>query len=112
MFEHIQSRIFLLKYQNHAVGQLSFDDIKWTFEYSDWFKNQSELQPLFEFPDMSKVYTSISLWPFFQNRIPSIKQPRVQKYLERHPSDKGNLVKLLAEFGNSSVNNPYKLVNI
>jgi len=110
--EHIQSCKFLLKYQNDEVGQLCYNDGEWTFVYSEWFKSQDELQPLFEFPNTDKVYKSITLWPFFESRIPSEKQPKVQEYIEAHPSDKGDLVKLLAVFGNSSVNNPYKLINL
>jgi len=109
--EHVQSFKFLLKYQSDEVGQLCYNGVEWSFAYSDWFKNQTELQPLFEFPDVQKVYINKNLWPFFESRIPSVKQPKVQEYIESHPSDKGNLVKLLSVFGNSSVNNPYKLIN-
>ncbi len=113
-FEHVQEpHKFLLKYQNDEIGQLSYDGNEgWTFEYSDWFKTQVELQPLFEFPNVNKIYKSKELWPFFGSRIPSEKQPKVQEYIEAHPSDKGNLAKLLAVFGNSSVNNPYKLITL
>ena len=109
-FVHVnKSQKFLLKYQNNIVGHLSFDDNKWTFEYSSWFKNQQELQPLFEFQNLNKVYENKNLWPFFESRIPSIKQPKVQEYFQEHPNDRGNLAKLLVVFGGASVNNPYKL---
>lgn len=111
-FVHLQPHKFLLKYQNDDVGELSYDGKEWSFVYSDWFKNQDELKALFEFPDINKVYKNNNLWPFFESRIPSYKQPKVQEYIEAHPSDKGNVVKLLAVFGNSSVNNPYKLINL
>ena len=111
-FEHVQSYKFSLKYQNNEIGKLDYDGSKWSFCYSEEFKKQQELNPLFEFPELNKIYSSEKLWPFFESRIPSEKQPKVQEYIEAHPSDKGNLAKLLSVFGNSSVNNPYKLINI
>lgn len=101
---------FQLKYQDDTIGYLNFDGLIWTFNYSTWFINQDELQPLFEFPKKEKVYTSIELWPFFESRIPSKKQPKIQEYLESHPLDRDNKIKLLELFGITSVNNPYKLV--
>lgn len=105
-----QNPKFQLKYQDDIVGFLNFSDSVWSFDYSDWFKNQNDLQPLFEFPTKEKSYTSNELWPFFESRIPSIKQPKIQEYLESHPSDRDNKVKLLEIFGMTSVNNPYKLI--
>lgn len=104
-----QKRIFLLKYLNDDIGYLSFENNEWSFIYSDWFKNQNELKPLFEFPDIEKNYKSLELWPFFLNRVPSFKQPKIQKYFENNPSDRNNIVKLLEVFGVSSINNPFKL---
>ena len=101
---------FKLKYQESLVGYLNYDGSIWTFGYSDWFRNQNDLKPLFEFPDKEKFYISEELWPFFESRIPSVKQPKIQEYLESHPSDRNNKVKLLELFGITSVNNPYKLV--
>lgn len=101
---------FQLTYQEDIVGYLNYDGSLWSFNYSQWFKEQNDHQPLFEFPSKDKVYQSVELWPFFESRIPSIKQPKVQEYLETHPSDRNNKVKLLALFGITSVNNPYKLI--
>ena len=101
---------FRLKYQGATVGYLNFDSNTWIFSYSSWFKEQDELEPLFEFPIKEKIYKSLELWPFFESRIPSLKQPKVQEYLETHPSDRNNKVKLLELFGITSVNNPYKLI--
>lgn len=110
LYENVNpNNSFLLKYQNDTIGYLSFDGKLWTFIYSDWFKNQKELEYLFEFPDTSKKYQNENLWPFFASRIPSNKQPKVQDFYENHPSEKNNIVKLLAEFGKTSVNNPFKL---
>ena len=100
---------FSLKYQNSIIGNLSFENEEWLFEYSEWFKNQNELQPLLEFPVVSNKYKTTELWPFFSNRIPSFKQPKIKNYIEKHPSERNNTVKLLELFGQYSVNNPFKL---
>ena len=78
-------------------------------EYSEWFKNQNELQPLLEFPIVTNTYKTKELCPFFSNRIPSFKQPKIKEYIEKHPSDRTNTAKLLEIFGAYSVNNPFKL---
>jgi HipA-like protein len=100
---------FILKYQKEIVGSLRFENNRWFFEYSNWFINQKELQPLLEFPFFEKKYESEELWPFFSNRIPSIKQPKVKKYIENHSSDQNSEVKLLEIFGKNSINNPFEL---
>lgn len=100
---------FSLKYQNAVIGSLIFDNNEWLFEYSEWFKNQNDLQPLLEFPTVSYVYKTKELWPFFSNRIPSFKQPKIKEYIEKNPSERTNTVKLLEMFGEYSVNNPFKL---
>lgn len=100
---------FSLKYQNTVIGSLAFENEEWSFEYSEWFKNQNELQPLLEFPIVENKYKTKELWPFFSNRIPSFKQPKIKNYIEKHPSERTNTVKLLELFGEYSVNNPFKL---
>jgi len=103
-----EEHVFVLKYNNHLIGTLKFVDKEWSFYYSDWFKNQNEFRHLLEFPNKEKVYKTKELWPFFSNRIPSIKQPKMQVYLEKN-ANKVNTVDLLDKFGTYSVNNPYKL---
>lgn len=105
-----QNPKFQLKYQEHIIGYLDYDGNVWVFYYSEWFKNQDDLKSLFEFPVKDKIYSSNELWPFFESRIPSIKQPKIQEYLDSHPSDRNNKVKLLEIYGITSVNNPYKLI--
>lgn len=100
---------FSLKYQNEVIGSLLFENEEWLFEYSEWFKNQNELQPLLEFPIVDNKYKTKELWPFFSNRIPSFKQPKIKNYIEKHPSERYNTAKLLELFGEYSVNNPFKL---
>ncbi|WP_026914215.1 HipA N-terminal domain-containing protein [Christiangramia portivictoriae] len=103
---------FQLKHQENIIGYLNYENSSWNFYYSDWFKNQNDLKPLFEFPLKEKNYTSKELWPFFESRIPSLKQPRIQNYLESHPMDSNDKVKLLQVFGITSINNPYKLLSL
>lgn len=100
---------FSLKYQNTLIGNLLFENEEWLFEYSEWFKNQNELQPLLEFPIVENKYKTKELWPFFSNRIPSFKQPKIKNYIEKNPTERTNTVKLLELFGEYSVNNPFKL---
>lgn len=103
-----EAHVFVLKYSNHIIGTLKYVDNEWSFYYSDWFKNQNEFRHLIEFPNKDKEYKTKELWPFFSNRIPSIKQPKMQVYLEKN-ANKVNTVDLLEKFGTYSVNNPYKL---
>lgn len=108
--EHKEAiHLFALKYQNAEMGILKFMDNEWTFIYSEWFKNQDELQPLLEFPDKQKIYQCKELWTFFKDRIPSFKQPKIKQYIEKHPEQRSNLAKLLEVFGEYSVNNPFRL---
>ncbi|MBU6342522.1 MAG: hypothetical protein KGS48_13590, partial [Bacteroidetes bacterium] len=37
--------IFRLMYKKDEIGTLEFNNESWTFIYSDWFKNQSDIQP-------------------------------------------------------------------
>ena len=101
--------LFSLKYQTSEMGILKYVNNVWSFTYSEWFKSQNELQPLLEFPDKEKVYQCKDLWPFFTDRIPSFKQPKIKTYIEKHPEQRSNLAKLLEVFGEYSVNNPFRL---
>ena len=101
--------LFSLKHQTSEMGILKYVNNVWSFTYSEWFKSQNELQPLLEFPDKEKVYQCKDLWPFFTDRIPSFKQPKIKTYIEKHPEQRSNLAKLLEVFGEYSVNNPFRL---
>ncbi len=100
---------FVLSYKDVQIGYLTYNNNTWMFAYSEVFKNQNELSTILEFPDITKVYTSDTLWPFFANRIPSYTQPKVEKYIKEHPEAKNNLAELLKYFGEISTNNPYRL---
>ncbi len=110
IIEHKETiHLFSLKYQENIIGDLKFENNEWLFVYSNWFKNQNVLQPLLEFPLIDHQYKTKELWPFFLNRIPSFKQPKIKNFIEKHPSERTNTVKLLEMFGEYSVNNPFKL---
>ena len=100
---------FILKYQNKQIGNLEYLDHKWLFSYTEWFKKQNEIEPLLEFPKKKEQYTSNKLWHFFANRIPSLKQPSMKKFIEKNPTYKENSAELLGKFGKYSVNNPFVL---
>ena len=103
------SHLFALKYHDLEMGNLKFLDNQWLFEYSELFKKQTEITPLIDFPDIDKIYKSEALWPFFSHRIPSLRQPKIQEYISKHPLESKDTVKLLTVFGEYSVNNPFRL---
>ena len=103
------SHLFSLKYQDLEMGVLKFINNQWSFEYTLAFKNQSEIKTLIDFPDLNKTYNSTVLWPFFSNRIPSFKQPKIIEYISKHPIESQDTAKLLEIFGEYSVNNPFRL---
>lgn len=104
------SHLFVLKYHQLEMGNLKYLNSQWIYEYSELFKAQQEITPLIDFPDLNKTYKSEILWPFFLNRIPSPKQPKIQEYISKHPLESKNTAKLLAVFGEYSVNNPFRLL--
>lgn len=103
------THLFSLKYHELEMGTLKFLGDEWIFEYGSLFKEQHVISPLIDFPEVNKIYKSQILWPFFSNRIPSLKQPKIKAYIDQHPAEKQNEVKLLALFGEYSVNNPFRL---
>jgi HipA-like protein len=83
---------------------------EWYYKYADDFKSHSEeYNRIVGFPDLDKTYKSDSLWPFFQIRIPGLKQPAIQEILEKEKIDQANEVALLKRFGKKTISNPYEL---
>lgn len=101
--------IFELKYKSLLVGILKLEKGVWSFQYSDAFKKQQLIKPLPDFPNIDKVYNSEELYPFFLDRIPSVKQPKVQKKIQKNNIDATNEVALLKFFGFQSISNPFLL---
>jgi HipA-like protein len=100
---------FELSYKNLKIGVLSLNKGKWTFSYTEEFKNQKRLMPMINFPDVNKVYESEELWPFFTSRIPSQSQREVQSIIQRNKIDAENEVSLLNLFGKRTITNPFLL---
>ncbi|MEX2411999.1 MAG: HipA N-terminal domain-containing protein [Candidatus Paceibacterota bacterium] len=100
---------FTISYKDLKVGTLELKDDLWHFAYSEAFKNQEQISPLPDFPDVNKIYTKEELWPFFIIRIPSLKQPKVQKIISKEEIDSTSQVELLKRFGEKSISNPFQL---
>ena len=100
---------FTISYKDLEIGSLELKDGLWHFSYSDEFKEQNQIPPLPDFPDVQKVYTKDELWPFFIIRIPSLKQPKVQKIISKEEIDSTSQVELLKRFGEKSISNPFQL---
>ncbi|MEO8150617.1 MAG: HipA N-terminal domain-containing protein [Bacteroidia bacterium] len=102
---------FILKVDDIRIGSLYCENGEWFFKYTDDFKKHSdEYNRIVGFPDLNKTYQSYNLWPFFQIRIPGLKQPAIQEILKKENIDKTNEVELLKRFGHKTITNPYELV--
>ena len=102
---------FILKVDDIRIGTLYCEKGYWFFKYSDDFKEHAgEYNLITGFPDLDKTYQSDNLWPFFQIRIPGLKQPAIQEILEKEKIDKENEVALLKRFGYKTITNPYQLI--
>ncbi|WNJ16654.1 HipA N-terminal domain-containing protein [Pontibacter sp. G13] len=102
--------IFHLKYKRLLIGVLELENGIWRYQYSDEFKEQDRIRPITNFPKLDKTYEAPELWPFFVARIPGLKQPKVQQIIQEEQIDPNNSAQLLKRFGESSINNPFKLV--
>lgn len=100
---------FILFYKSLEIGVLKLEDGLWHFSYSDAFKAQSEISPIPDFPNVDKEYQKEELWPFFLIRIPSLKQPKVQKIISKNHIDPNSQVELLKFFGKKTIANPFEL---
>jgi HipA-like protein len=103
---------FVVRLDGNSVGTLTYDSDEWVFEYTDEFKNRSDLNFITDFPDKERIYKSSVLWPFFAVRIPGLKQPKVAEILTEKKMTSVSQVDLLRIFGQNTVANPYQLVAI
>lgn len=104
------SATFKLRVDELTVGILSCSDGIWEFRYADEFKKLSDVyNPIAGFSNLDKTYKSDTLWPFFQTRIPGLKQPAIIEILNKENIDKNNEYQLLKRFGKKSINNSYEL---
>jgi len=102
---------FFLKVDNHTLGVLISDKGEWLFKYTDEFKKlQDQYKTIVGFPDLNKEYHSELLWPFFQIRIPGLKQPAIKEIIAKENINEKNEAALLKRFGRKSISNPYELL--
>jgi len=100
---------FVLKVDGLPVGTLHCEDGEWEFKYTEDFKHNQEYNKIIEFSDLNKIYRNETLWPFFQTRIPGLKQPAVQEIIKNEHIDEENEFELLKRFGKRTISNPYEL---
>lgn len=98
---------FVVTYENKLIGRLELENGEWKFAYSEGFRENRFIAPLFDFPDVTRNYVSKELWPFFAGRIPGLKQPEVEQALEKEGIDKKDIAVLLARFGKRTITNPF-----
>ena len=103
------SATFELIYNTLLIGQLIHSEKKWSFYYSDAFKEQSSLRTITDFPEKDKIYEGTELWPFFASRIPSENQPMVIEAKRKNLIDSFDEVSMLKAFGKRTITNPYIL---
>lgn len=101
--------MFILKYRKLQIGCLYKYKDEWIFFYSSDFKKQNKIVPIFSFEDLNKQYRSKELFPYFQARIPSVKNPNVKEIIDRKKIDANNETVMLKEFGKETITNPFKL---
>lgn len=100
---------FVLSYNKLIIGNLSINQGKWTFKYTEEFKKQSEILPLSNFPNKELVYSSTELWPFFASRIPGVAQLEKNEKVCLTDQSSRNEVDLLRKYGHRTITNPYIL---
>ncbi len=100
---------FTLKVDDLNIGILHTKDGEWFFKYSPEFKKRGDYNRIVGFPDLDKVYQSQTLWPFFQVRIPGLKQPAIKEILQKENINENSEVDLLKRFGKKTITNPYEL---
>lgn len=105
---------FNLYYKRLHIGTLSFSRNKWHFQYSNDFRNQDTIAPLFAFPEKNIPYKSENLWPFFESRIPSESRIINDNYLNYSDIIQEKVLYrrqalLLRDFGEKTITNPFVL---
>ena len=101
---------FLLTFGKLEIGELKREGGEWAFAYTDSFREQDEIKPIMGFSSTEREYHSAELWPFFAIRVPSLSQPMVREYMHEKNLEEIDEAVMLAEFGERSVSNPFRLV--
>jgi len=108
-FPNIEKALFNLSFGELLIGRLNYSEGIWTFKYSDDFRQNGNINPIIDFPDITKEYTSAELWPFFAARIPALNQPYQFKKIARAKANRNDSVALLKIFGHETITNPFRL---
>ena len=105
------SGTFFLMVDGIKMGILTYAEGIWEFRYAEEFIAYTDkYHSIVGFPSLDRTYRSETLWPFFQIRIPGLKQPLVQELLKKESISPDNQFALLKRFGRKSIANPYELV--
>ncbi|KRT17882.1 hypothetical protein ASU31_00890 [Pedobacter ginsenosidimutans] len=105
-----ENATFELRVDKLVIGTLHCENGVWEFKYTEDFKkNGGNYNHIAGFSNLNKVYTNDSLWPFFQTRIPGLKQPAVKEILKKEHINESNELELLKRFGKKTISNPYEL---
>lgn len=105
-----EQETFFLKLNDIHIGTLACKEGLWYYEYTPEFKQQNDLHKIPGFSDVNKVYSSETLWPFFQTRIPGLGQPAIKDIIEQEKLDFRNEAVLLKRFGYKTISNPFTLM--
>lgn len=101
---------FELRIDEVVVGTLHCEGGEWQFKYTDEFKQlRNKYNHIAGFSNLDKIYRNDTLWPFFQTRIPGLKQPVVREILIKEKINETNELELLKRFGKKTISNPYEL---
>jgi HipA-like protein len=105
-----ENATFELRVDKLVIGILHCENGEWEFKYTDAFKqHRNEYNHIAGFSNLDKVYHNDTLWPFFQTRIPGLKQPAVKEILKKEHINESNELELLKRFGQKTISNPYEL---
>jgi HipA-like protein len=89
-----------------TVGHLFLEGGEWTFRYDPDYRGRHDLRPLEGFDDLSKVYRSKILFPFFAVRVPDEHRPDVRRRLEADGIEAPDTSDLLRIFGRRAAASP------
>jgi HipA-like protein len=89
-----------------TVGYLTFEAGWWTFKYDPDYQRRPDLRPIEGFDDVTKVYRSKVLFPFFAVRIPDKTRLDVRQRLEEQQIRDPETSDLLRIFGRRAVASP------
>src|SRR5271155_2213196 len=82
------ARRFAVVWRNTAQGRiwpvavLDYDDQKYRFQYLPTVSDIEDFRPFIGFPELSRIYETARLWPFFALRVMDRRRPDFRQYLD------------------------------